>query len=250
MRKKFLVLVVTLIMTFSLTGCMFDNQIPELPEDEMRQVEEYAAQLLLKYDKYYDDGTLSEEEIARQESMMQQAAETRAEVAQQKAEQAQTSDTSSTEENSDSSEPATPVYQDIDEFLGMDSFDIECTGYMVCDSYPVDTSENDWQGMATATNGNKLVVYSMLIVNKTSMDQMLDMASKDIRASIKINGNIKKSPLTTLLTNDFLMYRGNVAPGDSVELVIVIELSESDAQNITSSVLTLKYNGERMETSL
>lgn len=251
MKRKATLLLAMLLSTMSLVGCG-ENQIPDLSQEQMYRVEEYAAQLLLKYNKFYNDGTITEEEIAKQEDILDQIARNKAVIEQQK----QNQHTNEPVDNQDAGGDDTnvtvvePVYQDIDEFLGLTDFDISVDGYLICDRYPVDVAENDWQGMASATNGNKLVVINLRATNKTDEVKRLDMASMDVRASAVFNNTIRKAPLTTLLLNDFLMYRADIEAGANADLVIVVEVSEADAQAISAGCLVIKYNGAKMETSI
>ena len=84
----------------------------------------------------------------------------------------------------------------------------------------------------------------------TDADYYLDMASEDVNISFKINDSITKAALTTLLTNDFIMYRDTIPAGQSATAVLLIELSEEDAQALTNIVMIMKYNGVRAETTI
>ena len=67
----------TALLTASLLmgGCAFDDQIPDLSDEEMKMVEEYAAHLLLKYDENYKAAVLSDEAMqAERERLMRLAA--------------------------------------------------------------------------------------------------------------------------------------------------------------------------------
>ena len=52
-------------MMFCLCGCSTDA-IPDLSEEDMKQVEEYAAHLLLKHSANYEMTTVTMEELAAQ----------------------------------------------------------------------------------------------------------------------------------------------------------------------------------------
>lgn len=253
--KKFRILTTALLCAFVLTACG-ENVIPDLPEDDLRQVEEYAAKLLLKYDKNYKDKILSEEEIQKEEEALRKKAELallveeqkrqEEELAQQKAEEEAAQQEA---EGQSTQQPAENLYTDVDEFLGLSGVNIEYTGYEVCDSYP-QTAENDWQGVAMATGNNKLVVFKFAVTNVSGMDYYLDMGSQSARVTFKVNGTATKSALTTLLTNDFLHYRGNIVADATEEMVMIMELPGSDAEQLSSVVMNLKVNGQTGKTTL
>lgn len=256
--KRIIFMLVVMIESCMFTGCT--DAIPDLSDEEMKQVEEYAANLLLKYDKNYSSSVLSDEEIQKKKEELEAKAEFDAMVqAQKEAEKLQkeeeknnanNANNDSNGESGDENITAEPVYANIADFLGFENVTIDLANTVVSANYPADTSANDWQGIATAANGNKLVAYEFNVTNNNSEDYYFDMLSKNVKASIKVNGRITKAPLTTLLNNDFMYYRETISAGESRTLVIIIELSSDDADSVTSSVLTLKYNGEKMETSL
>ena len=54
------IIATVLCLPFLLAACS-TNAIPEMSDEEMHQVEEYAAHLLLKYDANFEMTTVSEE---------------------------------------------------------------------------------------------------------------------------------------------------------------------------------------------
>lgn len=234
-------------MLGTLTGC--SDAIPEMSDEELHMVEEYAAELLLKYDKNYSPSTLSEEEIEKQLTDLQSKADLAVKVQAQKAAEAAAKEEEESKKKSDdnqgNAEEMAPVYADIDEFLGLDNVSIEYSSYLVGDSYPQGTEANDWQGIARASAGNSLVAFEFDITNNSSEDYLVDLASMALKASIKVNGRVTKSPVTTLLMNDFMHYRDSIPANETVKTVIIIELSGDDAASLESAVLTLKKGSDK-----
>ena len=227
------------------TGCT--NSIPDMTEEETRMVEEYAAQLLLKYDSNYQASILDETQMQEAEEDLIHRAEVAVQIEQMKEAQ---EEEESEEDDTEPDVPEEPAYTDIDTFFTLDGLDIVCDNWSVTDVYPITVSENDWQGVSRATNGNDLVAFEFTITNLTDADYYLDMASEDVNISFKINDSITKAALTTLLTNDFIMYRDTIPAGQSATAVLLIELSEEDAQALTNIVMIMKYNGVRAETTI
>ena len=58
--KKLRILLLITVTALIMGAC--GNEIPELSDEELYMVEEYAAKLLLKYDANYSGTTLSDEE--------------------------------------------------------------------------------------------------------------------------------------------------------------------------------------------
>lgn len=251
MRKWVVIATISLVIATGLTGC--GNAIPELTEEQQSQVCEYAAQALVRHMRGYQSMVLDEQQIANESQRLEDAAALRAEIeaekeASKKAKEEAKNDAN--EGNGTDSSSNVAVYHDLGEFVGLDGVKLSYAGYEVCDSYPSDTEAGDWQGVCRATNGNKLVVFKYDMTNVTSGDCTVDIASKNIRCTFKVGGSVNKTALTTMLSNDLLMYRGVVAVGDTNQAVAVIEMSEEDASNLSSVKMKVKCGGESMETTL
>lgn len=253
LRKIFLYLIL-LVSVCMLSGCQ--DAIPEMSDAEMNQVEEYAAHLLLKYDKNYSSSVLSDEEKQALIDELEAKAKLREQVLAQKEaeelakqEEAEAENNSSTDASEDIVELA-PTYASIAEFLELENISIDYVDSVVTQTYPVSTEENDWQGLAVAGRGNNIVVYEFNVTNYNDYDYNLDIKSMKLKASVKINGSVTKAPITTMLTNDFIFYNDVIPANGTVTLVILIELPEEDSDNINSAVLTLKNGTDKITTSL
>ncbi|MDE6688009.1 MAG: hypothetical protein K2K17_11905 [Lachnospiraceae bacterium] len=238
------------VLMMSLSGC--GNAIPDMTEEQQSMVTEYAAQLLLKYDANYQNTILTEEQSLEAEEELIRDAELALLVQEQQAMQQAAVGNQNDGGREDSSEPGEPVYTDMDSFLGLSgSVEIEYAGYLVCDSYPVSTEGNDWQGVARATSSNsKLVVFTFTLKNVSGSDYELNMASLGAKFNFRINGNITKASLTTLLNNDLMMYRDTIPAGEAIDAVLLIEMPAADTENFTSIKMTMKLGDSRAETTL
>ncbi len=250
--NKIINILILVMMTVSLTAC--SNAIPEMSSSQQEAVCRYAADLLLKYDANYSSDIMDDEDIQKQcEKMEKMAAiqkENLEEQAAKEKDKEKEKEDSGNDNLSGSDKPAEPPYTDIDEFLGLDGLTVEYSGCEVTYSYPSSVSDNDWQGICYAGNGNVLVVFSFDITNETGADYYLDMASLDTRFTFSVNSLVTKSALTTLLFNDFILYRGMIGAGETIENVIIIEMPEEDAYNISSILMKMKLDGNIAETQL
>lgn len=237
-------------LLITLNGC--GNAIPDMTEEQQNMVTEYAAQLLLKYDANYQNTILTEEQSREAEEELIRDAELEALVRERQEMQGTEEEEGGGSSNEGPAEPETPAYTDVDSFFELsDSVEIEYAGYLVCDSYPENTQENDWQGVARATSADsKLVVFSFTLKNVSGGDYMLDMASLGAKFSFRINGEITKSSLTTLLTNDLMMYRDTIPAGETVDAVLLIEMPAEDTENFTGITMTMRLGDHRAETTL
>ena len=254
-----------LITATSLCGCAFDNAIPDLSDEEMQMVEEYAAQLLLKYDKNHIATTMSEAQIEEERIALEHRAAVQAQIAEERAQRAEAEQQEQPAEDPDNGEGgdgsesgggteiAAPVYADIDEFFSLDGAEITYAGYVICDSYPTDLAENDWQGVARASAGNKLIVFSYQIVNQTGDDLLVDMASHRARFNFRIRsdaGDVSKSALTTMLLSDMSIFRETLAPGEEKTAVLIVEVTQDIASTLSGVTMVLREGEERAEHTL
>jgi len=227
-------------------------------------VEEYAAQLLLKYDKNYISTTMSEAMIEEERVALEHRAAVQAQIAEQRAQELLEEQTQATESGEGSSEgsgeggdgaeaAAAPVYADIDEFFGMDGVEISYAGYVVCDSYPTDLEENDWQGVARAGAGNQLIVFSYVVTNQTGDELTADLAGHHARFNFRVQsgaGDVSKSALTTMLLSDLSIFRETLAPGESKTAVLIVEVTQDVASSLTGITMVMREDDARAELTL
>ncbi len=237
-------------------GCAFDDQIPDLSDEEMRMVEEYAAQLLLKYDENYKAATLSNEEVEAERERLRKLAEVRAEIARMEAENAarkkdeQTSEEGASDSSDGKKTESGPVFTDIDDFFGLEGLEIAYSGFYDTKTYPAQLSDNDWQGVVTATSGNSLLVISFDIDNTTSEDIFLDMVALKPRFTFRINNSFSKASMMTVLMNDLAGYKDTIPAGESREAVLIVEVTEAQAQSVDALSMIMRYDENRGEHTL
>lgn len=250
MRKWVVKATILLSACICLSGC--GNAIPELTDDQRAEVCEYAAQALVRHTRSYKEEILSQEAIEAEKTRLQKMAELKAQIAAELEANKNAKDEPDQKDNKGEGQivDETPVYRDIAEFLGFSGVKIGFAGYEVCDSYPADSTAGDWQGLCVATKGNKLVVFKFDIENTLGEDAFVDIANKSVRCTVKINGTINKTALTTMLGNDFCLYRGTVAMGDTSQAVVVVEMSANDTSSIASAKMKIKAGSDWMETTL
>ena len=252
-KMKKALLGVAAAMMFGLCGCSTDA-IPDLSEEDMKQVEEYAAHLLLKHSANYEMTTVTMEEMAAQREELERRAEVQAQIAVNKALNLPDPEEVSGEGDgtSSSGDPAPEVkaYTDIDDFFEENALEINFVGYEVCDTYPADAQNNDWQGVVRATNGNSLIVCYFSIKNTSGDDVLFDMAGKSAKFNFRINNSVSKAALRTLRLDELSMYKETIPAGGSAEAVLIVESDQATASSLTSLKVILRYGDKRSELSL
>ncbi len=248
MRKWVIRTTIIISACLFLVGC--GNAIPELTDNERAEVCEYAAQALVRHTRSYKAQVLSEEAIKVEQERLQKQAELKEQIEAELEAKHNSHDDVIDGGAGEGDTVESIVRRDIAEFLRIDGVKINYAGYVVCDSYPTDSIAGDWQGMCVATKGNKLVVFQYDIVNESGADIAVDIAGTSAKCTFKINGLSNKTALTTMLGNDFCLYRDTLLAGASSQAVAVIELPESEANNLKSVNMKLKTGSDMMETTL
>ena len=228
---------VLLAITF-MTGC--GNAIPELNDQQQELVVEYAAGMALKYD-VNRESKLVELTLEQEETDPAPADETPEQEAVPDTEKAGEADT-----NEDQQQEALPDVAVIDNtqstsieaFLNLDSVTFTYTGCETYDFYP-DQNQEEFYFVMNATQGNKLLVLKFMAENISGTEAVLDMNQSETRYKLMVNGE-RKNALTTMLLNDLAYYQGTIAPGESVELVLVCEVSSEQAEMTPTLELTMK----------
>ncbi len=230
--KKVLVACSIMILSFFTVGC---EKVIELTEDESRMVAEYAAELLLKYDrnidlKYYDDGVTFTEEITEDADVTTE-------------DTTETSTESTEDVTVDTTEDISDVYIDetdavisssefdLAEFTGISSLNINYSHYMLLDSYP----SYDRDGVyieIEAPDGYKLLVLKFDIENALDESQYIDLYGMDIAYNIIINDKRSAKQMLTILLDDLYTYQKNIEASTTEEAVILFQVSDSVAESI------------------
>lgn len=243
MRKSGLIFAVA--ASLCMTAC--GSTIPDMTEEQEAMIVEYAAGLLLKYDRNYHGRLLEEDELAEAEQKEAERLEKLA--AEEAVEEPEEIAEETTQVVDVSEEPEVITYRSIEEFYGIDGVAINYAGYELKDMYPDDGADNMFFAM-NASSGCKLVVLHFDVENISGQDKGLDMLTLETKFKLSFSGESPKYALTTMLTNDLASYKGTIAAGSSEQLVLVAELQEDKAQSIQSISLIMKNGMEEATISL
>lgn len=244
MKKGILILCAAMF----LSGC--GAEFPELTEEQSREVAEYAAGLLMKYDEHHDSRILSDAELEKELERLEALFVRKAELAEMEEKLKEEKEEAKKEQNDTTvimPEESEVKGQYVDEFFGLEGVTIRYRGYHVADSYP-ENGEDIYFGMQ-ATGGNKLLVIEFVAKNETEAAVSVDMISVAPRFKVGINGESTRFALSTLLMDDLANYRGTLAAGEEVTLVIIAEIPEETAENITN-ITAIMQKGTNSATIL
>lgn len=230
--KKLICVFLSLIMVLSIVGCG-----PNLTEDESKEIAEYSAGLLLKYDKNYD-GALKNVKIPEEVTVIEEEIIPEPELEVEEPALEEPLDNS----NSDSSkgDKGEITYSDkpLAEFLNEEGFDIFFNGYEIADEYPR-PEENELAFSMRAMEGNSFLVMHFNVTNNDS-ERILNIISKKLKIRAIINETNKIQNSKSILLNDFESYYELVGAGETKDTVIVFEVEKSLLNTMTSLDLSIK----------
>ena len=237
---------------FVTTGC---GQVIDLTDEENHLIAEYAAELLLKYDRNYDTRYNPDELEDTTETMTDTDATTEATT-----EVVSTTEAATTEQDAPADGQTTqaqPVTDeavkedigatvdsdfDIAAFVGESRISVRYAYYMVVDSYP----SYDQDGMyieVQAPEGYKLLVLKFEVENKTNEDQAVDLYNKDVNYNIVVDNSRTTKQMLTILADDLYTYDKTIQASSREEAVLLYTVSDSVANKWTDLKLQVKYGG-------
>ena len=235
---KKIICVLTIAMAgLALQGCA-GMAIPDMTPDEEKLVAEYAAGLLLKYDDSFENGILSEEQLAKakeKERIQRERDEKSRRLAEeylQKTEAAEKESSSKDKKNkdkNDSDEGAKNAIETIDRqgvgnFLGMEGLSVEYDGYRKVKSYP---ESGNYAFSVDAANGKELVLADMTLSNVTTDDVQVDMFNNSATFNLVLSDGSRVPCSSTLLLDDFSIYKDTVSAGAKVNTILLFEVNEN-----------------------
>lgn len=237
---------------FVTTGC---GQVIDLTDEENHLIAEYAAELLLKYDRNYDTRYNLDELEDTTETMTETDATTEATT-----EVVSTTEAATTEQDAPADGQTTqaqPVTDeavkedigatvdsdfDIAAFVGESRISVRYAYYMVVDSYP----SYDQDGMyieVQAPEGYKLLVLKFEVENKTNEEQAVDLYNKDVNYNIVVDNSRTTKQMLTILADDLYTYDKTIQASSREEAVLLYTVSDSVANKWTDLKLQIKYGG-------
>ena len=230
--KKRMALLCSVAVACMLSGC--GASVPDLTDEESQIIADYAAGVLLNYDKNYAGRLMDMAEVQAAEAEIAQEEKTEEQNAEEKpAEPVPEEGTISEAGNGndaqvvDRSQETVEVQEasTIEEYYGIEGFSFSYAGFELVKSYPEETDENT------------LLVVKFNVTNQSGAEKELNMLDYGAKFRIGVNGQ-QENALSTMLLNDMESYHNTVPAGESVELVSIVEVPES--LNVETLALTLR----------
>lgn len=208
-KLKLCLYMLSFIMLFG--GC--GATIPDMSEEQRRDISEYAVGLLLKYNANQSDRlvdlSLLEEETEPEATAIPEAepeATREPETTQDPQEV-----TEATKEN---------TYEDLGKTLLLpEGVKLEFEDYQVVTFY------GDDELMLEAGDGYCFLVVKCNMVNTGSDAKVVDMMQVNVKHTVVVDGT-SVNAMVTMLSNDMTTYMGELAAEESKEVVLLAEVEE------------------------
>ncbi len=262
-RKKTSITAIFMILasvSIVLSGCNSDNDLilAEGTEDQqLKLVAEYAAGLLMKYDKSHKNGlTVIVPELPVEEDPVDISPPTPAE---QEIMQEEGLDPSVNVSGGGSDGEAGGMggpeegmpegnMESIAAALGIPDFDVVFTGYETTETYPEqDISADDAMLFSLQSEeGEKLLILHFDLSNNTGADTECRPINSDVKIRLLVNDETRLNQQMTILMNDLKSYDAVMPAGATEDTVLVFYIDDSLVDSIES--LTLLIIGEEGES--
>ncbi len=252
MKKRVLIInLILFIVAFASSGCATGEAV-ELSEDDRNRVADYSSDILSQHNEYSNSRVVPIEEARWEyQKMIDLEAKKKNFVAMQQAASGElppegmdgSSESGGTSESAD----AIPVpTMTLAEAIDIPEFDVEYRGYETLVSYPDSSvSDNLVMGM-TAAQGDVLLVVHFDVTNNSGYEQECDVLSQKPQFRLRVNGD-RKTLQQTILTNDLSKLTTIMAPGETVDAVLICEMSQDDASVINELSLIVRSAEGRPE---
>ncbi len=237
MWKKFLLIITLICISGMLSGC---TQVIDLTEDQTRLVAEYAADLLLSYDRGYTDRLKEgEEELEEQNGPSEQIEDTEATTE----EETTTQESEQISDDSDTQETLTQGNMtDIAQIASVQDVSIQFRDYEITSQYPT-AEDGNGAVQVDAQEGSQLLVLRFDVTALTDQQTSVSLVDQDIDYKLICNGDIAAKPMLTILTNDLSTLETTVVPGqDNDAAVLVFQISDTMKEQLQTMELHVTYN--------
>ena len=218
--------------------------MPNLDAEQEEQIGEYAAMTLLQYDANNRSRLVTRDEVnQRVEKLADLDAK---KEAREQAKENQKTEQNPEGENTQTEEIVSPGAQEsLQDVLTLpEGITITYTGEQICDSYPEESSAENYFAL-DASAGKKLLVLKFQISNQGEEATQVDILSQKAIFRVNVNQQFVGNSFTTMLDNDLSTYAGSINPGESRELVLLTEIGESLADSISSVSINVKNESGR-----
>ena len=239
MNKKNKIVLCLLASTICMTAC--GNSIPEMTQEQKDLVVQYAAGTLLEH--LNESGTrLVDTSEPKEEPTLADAVTVTPEGKSSVSE----NDIATDEAPKQAMENKETAQISATQLLQIEPLTITYTGYEICDSYP-EQGEEDLYFSVEAGAGKKLLVLQVAVTNPGQEQVEFDTLHKqNIKYRVMLNGADRHQVMLTMLDNDFSAMDIMINPGETMQTVLLAEVSEETAGQIASVDLVIRSDSDEV----
>ena len=255
-----------------LAGCG-DSMMP-LTEDEESTVVNYSAGILAKHNSFQQEGMTAvypeeedepeEEEESEEREKPDDADDSDDADEKKKPDDAEKADGSDDAEKPDGEEKTDKDKSpDKEEAAKGEAADEEAGPLTLTKALSVPKVEFSYHDYSTASNykqgesfsldasaGNVYVMLNINMTNTGSQAAECDVLSKQPTFTLSLNGEAGVLNEMTMLTNDLSTYKGVLDPGQTEATILLFEVPQKTAENISTIQLSAQINGKTSEIIL
>lgn len=229
--KKLWCLLAVLTLSFVLSGCGV-----ELTDRDNRIIAEYAADLLLEYDKNY------------QGSLVELEADSATDTEGEPETESSTTEPDSTDDKTEEADTTAPVSNsstitDIADTVGLEGVSIVYSNHMFTDQYPSQDQEGSFISL-DADPGYKLLILEFNITNQTDEDLEMDLLHAHIDYQLVVNDVKAAKPMLTILMDDLNTLQSVVPAEGEEKAVLIFQISEGMVEQVESLNLQVTYSNK------
>ena len=281
--KRYFGIISAICLALLSTGC--GEKFPEMTEEEYNHTVEYAAGLLMRYSNNGQERLIyvDAEEVEKQRKKDAEKAEKMAETKEpakpkpapvqpepepepvkdenpdegteqqdvtsvtevaEDTENTQAPET--TETTGEASDPNAITLSSEDSKEIMEDIFLSYQGYAISSTYP----ESSKSYVVNADKGKKLLVLRFDLYNGSNSQKQVNMIPLNLMFQILLNGKNLGYSSVTFLPNDLSSYVGNIDSRAHESVVVLTQISESEATNIQSLGMIATIRGETQTVNL
>lgn len=243
--KKMISMILVIAMVFVLGGCV---EMTKISDNEKTLISEYSATVMLKHATIKSTQLMtrkalnSAEEWAKKKAEMQSAA----------ADGSSSDNTDKPDDNkgneSDKPSNSTPAStgdeHSLVEALGLSGIEGKYIGQQVSDTYSKDYM------LLKPNSGCKLLILKFDLKNTGKDTVNLDLMKMNLSFVANVNNSSNYTNMLTILSNDLATFQGEIAAGESKELILAFSVTKSEADKVTSIALNMTKASDGQQISI
>ncbi len=247
MRKAIKKGTILVVATMFLTGC--GQKMATLTKSEEAIVVQYSAGTLAKHNSFQQEGVTAiypEEEQPEQEEAVESKEAEKEESKEQSQDSKEPSQESQDKEKKDEPEVSETAGQTtLTDALAMSGIEFSYKDYSTNNTY----RQGEYFSL-DASAGKTFLIMNFNVTNTGTQAVDCDLLTKQPIFTLKVNQEAGVKNEVTILANDLSTYVGKLEAGQTQDTILLFEVPEKTAQNISSLQISVQINEKTHEIKL